>query len=145
MLTLRELTADLDVRAAYSLMAELRPALAAAEFVATVAAQRVGGYRLYGGFVEREASGGDLVALAGIREARTLARGPHLFVDDLVVRGDCRGIGVGRATLQWLRRHAAARGLPAVYLDSRDTAREFYRREGFSFLTSVPCWITAAR
>jgi hypothetical protein len=28
-----------------------------------------------------------------------------------------------------------------VYLDSRATARGFYERVGFTFLTAVPCWI----
>ena len=41
------------------------------------------------------------------------------------------------------RRHAASLGLPWVCLDSRATAKGFYERVGFTFNTSIPCWISA--
>ena len=28
-----------------------------------------------------------------------------------------------------------------MYLDSRVTAKGFYERAGFTFLTSIPCWV----
>ncbi len=36
---------------------------------------------------------------------------------------------------------ARSLGISRIYLDSRDTAVGFYRQVGFTFLTSVPCWI----
>jgi hypothetical protein len=43
--------------------------------------------------------------------------------------------------IPWLRAYASGQGLPAVHLDSRDKARGFYERVGFTFHTSVPCRI----
>ena len=80
------------------------------------------------------------MALAGVRRSHTLSRGEHLFVDDLVTAEDVRGRGHGRAMLDWLGEQAAAEGIPRVYLDSRATAKGFYERAGFTFLTSIPCW-----
>ena len=51
-----------------------------------------------------------------------------------------RGRGHGRAMLDWIGERAAAEGIPRVYLDSRATAKGFYERAGFTFLTSIPCW-----
>lgn len=141
MLTVRELTADAEIATAFPLMAELRPHLKPESFVETVGRQRQDGYRLFGGF----ADGGAPVVLAGVRDARTLARGPHLFVDDLVTRRDAQKQGHGTAMLRWLAAHAAARGFGRIYLDSRDTALGFYRQVGFTAHTSVPCSIEVER
>ena len=75
-----------------------------------------------------------------MRRSHTLSRGEHLFVDDLVTAEDARGRGHGRAMLEWLGRQAAAEGIPRIYLDSRATAKGFYERIGYTFLTSIPCW-----
>lgn len=85
------------------------------------------------------------VVFAGYRPAHTLARGPHLFVDDLVTDEPVRGRGYGRAMLRWLAERALERGLPRVHLDSRDTARGFYASAGFEFSASIPCSISAQR
>ena len=140
MMTVRELSSDEEIAAAFPLMAELRPHLQAPAFVETVRRQQRDGYRLYGGF-----SGERLVALAGVRDARTLSRGPHLFVDDLVTARGEQGKGHGTALLRWLAGHAAARGFARIYLDSRDSALGFYRRLGFEASTAVPCWIDVGR
>ena len=136
---IRALSTNRDIADAYALMAQLRPHLKAAEFVAVIRKQESEGYRLYGGFD----AGGRLVALAGLRVAHTLSRGPHLFVDDLVTDASERGRGYGKAMIRWLRAYAREQGLPAVHLDSRDTARGFYERVGFTFHTSIPCRIDA--
>ena len=136
---IRQLDADADLVAAFSLMAQLRPHLKEAEFVSVIRRQRADGYRLFGGF-----DGGRLVALAGLRVAHTLSRGPHLFVDDLVTDETHRGRGYGKAMVLWLRTYAGEQGLPAVCLDSRDTARGFYERVGFTFHNSIPCRIDSA-
>jgi GNAT superfamily N-acetyltransferase len=136
-ITVRELVSESDVASACELMRLLRPHLRPETFAATVALQREDGYRLYAGHDPQ------LVCLAGIREARTLARGPHLFVDDLVTAESARGRGVGTAMLRWLAQFAAEKRLPRIYLDSREAAIGFYRKVGFTFLTSVPCWIDA--
>lgn len=137
MLDLKELTADNEIAGAFPLMQELRPRLRAETFLAQIRRQQAEGYRLFGGSVD-----GRLVALAGVRDACTLSRGPHLFVDDLVTAAGEQGRGHGRAMMRHLADHAAARGFDTIHLDSRNTALGFYQRIGFEPHTSVPCRIT---
>ena len=132
----RELRTDDDILAAFPLMSALRDRIRRETFLGEVREQQLLGYELIGAF-----EGGRLVALAGIRRAHTLSRGPHLFVDDLVTDESVRGQGHGRALMEWLRRRTAGEGLPRIYLDSRASARGFYERVGFQFLSSIPCWI----
>src|SRR6266702_4115097 len=94
-LEISELTTPDAIVAAFDLMSMLRPHLTRDTFVDQVTAQHCDGYRLIGGHIE-----GRLVALAGFRFARTLARGPHLFVDDLVTAAAEQGKGYGAAMLE---------------------------------------------
>ena len=136
---IRELRTDQDVTAAFPLLSTLRDRIKPETFRREVRRQQIEGYRLYGGF-----EGGHLLVLAGVRRTHTLARGEHLFVDDLVTAEDARGRTYGAAMMRWLARQAHEEGLARIYLDSRATARGFYERLGFTFLTSIPCWIEVA-
>jgi len=135
-LSFRHLASDADLLAAFPLAVALRPHLKREEFVAQVRQQEADRYRVYGGFRE-----GEIVVLAGVRDSCTLARGRHLFVDDLVTREADRGKGYGEAMLRYLAVYGRQLGISRLYLDSRDTARGFYEQLGFAFLTSIPCWI----
>lgn len=135
-LSIRELRTDAEIVATYPLMKVLRERLQADRFLSEVRRQQVEGYELIGAFLDDR-----LVGLAGVRRTHTLSRGEHLFVDDLVTDESVRGAGHGRALLQWLARRAQAEGIPRIHLDSRNTARGFYERVGFTFSTSLPCWI----
>ena len=135
-MTFKTLTTDGDLNAAFPLMAVLRDRLRAETFVAEIRRQQRDGYELVGGF-----DGDRLVTLAGIRRSHTLSRGEHLFVDDLVTDESVRGRGYGKATIEWLVARARSEGVPRIYLDSRITARGFYERVGFTFHTSIPCWL----
>jgi GNAT superfamily N-acetyltransferase len=139
MLEIRPLSTDAEIAAAYPLARQLRDRIREDTFLTEVRRQAIQGYRLYGGF-----EAGRLVALAGVRRSHTLARGEHLFVDDLVTAEEVRGRGHGRVMLEWLGLQAAAEGIPRIYLDSRATAKGFYERVGYTFLTSTPCWIDTA-
>ncbi len=110
------------------------------EFVATVRKQQASGYRLVGGFEQDR-----LVTVAGVRNAQTLSRGSHLFVDDLVTLDTEREKGHASAMLRWLAAEAMSRGLRRIFLDSRESAIGFYKQLGFEFLKAVPCWIDADR
>jgi len=134
MLTIHELRSDDEIRRAFPLMSALRDRIRAETFLSEVRRQQVEGYELFGAF-DRDV----LVALAGVRRTHTLSRGDHLFVDDLVTAENVRGTGHGRALVGWLARRAALEGLDRIYLDSRLTAKGFYERLGFVFLTSIPC------
>jgi GNAT superfamily N-acetyltransferase len=133
-LDFRELTTDTDVARAFPLMASLRDRIREEAFLAEIRRQQVEGYRLYGAF-----DGDRLISLAGVRRTHTLARGEHLFVDDLVTLADERGRGHGTALLAWLAARAAEQGVKRIHLDSRSTAKGFYEKVGFIFATSVPC------
>jgi GNAT superfamily N-acetyltransferase len=132
---IRELRTDDEIAAAFPLMSQLRDRLRSESFLSEVRRQQIEGYRLFGGF-----DGEALVSLAGVRRSHTLARGEHLFVDDLVTLEGSRGRGHGAAMLRWLGHRARAEGLSRVYLDSRATAKGFYEKQGYTFLTSTPCW-----
>ena len=140
MINVRELTTAEDIAAAFAALAELRPHLRPETFVEVVRRQQRDGYRLFGGV-----AGGAIVVAAGVRDAHTLSRGPHLFVDDLVTLRSEQDKGYGTAMLRWLAGHAAERGFTRLYLDSRDTALGFYQQLGFTPLTAVPCWIDVQR
>ena len=133
---IRELRGDSEIGAAFPLMSALRERLRKETFLAEVRRQQVEGYRLFGGFV-----GDRLVCLAGARRSHTLARGEHLFVDDLVTTESERGQGHAGRMLRHLADRAKAEGLHRMYLDSRATAQGFYAKVGFTFLTSIPCWL----
>jgi len=134
--TIREIRTDREIADAFPLMATLRDRVRADAFLGEVRRQQVEGYRLYGGF-----DGDRLVALAGVRRSHTLARGEHLFVDDLVTLEAERGKGRGAEMLRFLAGQARREGLHRIYLDSRATAKGFYEKVGFTFLTSIPCWL----
>lgn len=134
-LTFKTLHTDEELTSAYPLMRVLRDRIRPETFIAEIRRQQRDGYELIGGF-----DTGRLVTLAGIRRSHTLSRGEHLFVDDLVTDEAARGKGYGRAMIDWLGERARAEGIPRIYLDSRNTARGFYERIGFTFLTSIPCW-----
>ncbi len=138
-ITFRELRADEEIERAFPLMALLREHLLEETFLADVRQQQLQGYELLGAY-----DSGRLVALAGVRRTRTLSRGEHLFVDDLVTGPDVQRRGYGRQLMAWLARRCQAEGISRIHLDARVTASGFYEKLGFTFHTSVPCWIDTA-
>jgi GNAT superfamily N-acetyltransferase len=137
-LKIAEAQTDDAIAAVFDVAVVLRPHLEPGSFVAQVRAQQQEGYRVIVGFV-----GAGPVALAGFRRQTTLARGPHLFVDDLVTAPAEQGKGYATAMLRHLARIARDMGLWRIWLDSRDTAKTFYEQVGFTPHTSIPCWIDA--
>jgi len=135
-LDLRELSSADEIADAYPLMRQLRDRVREETFAAEVQRQQRQGYRLFALF-----DGGRIVALAGVRRTHTLARGEHLFVDDLVSAEGDRGKGYGRELMRGVAEMAKEAGLDRIDLDSRITAKGFYEKLGFRFHTSIPCWI----
>jgi GNAT superfamily N-acetyltransferase len=140
MLDIHTLRSDSEITAAFPLMSTLRDRIRADTFLAEIRRQQADGYELVGAFAD-----GRLVALAGVRRSHTLSRGEHLFVDDLVTEAHVRGAGHGSALIHWLAKRAASEGLARIDLDSRITAMGFYERLGFTFHTSVPCWLDVSK
>jgi GNAT superfamily N-acetyltransferase len=135
-LDIAELTTDTQIAAAFPVATVLRPHLQPDTFLQQVRAQQREGYHLIAG-----QDAGRLVALAGYRLTTTLFRGAHLFVDDLVTLPTEQGKGHATALLKHLAQLAAASGMTRIWLDSRNTAKTYYEKVGFTMHTSIPCSI----
>ncbi len=129
--------AETELGAAFEVLRELRTHLTPKLFAERLARQRERGYELLGAFAPGgEGAAGSagpetLVGVLGMRPVETMARGPHLHVDDLVVAGGHRGRGVGRRLLARAEEIARERGLAAVFLDSRPEVLGFYEKLGY--------------
>jgi len=77
--------------------------------------QRPEGYRLIASFEEGEEQA---VAAAGFRPGNQLARGFHIYIDDLSTRAAFRGRGHAGALLDWIGAEARRLGCRQVELDS---------------------------
>jgi GNAT superfamily N-acetyltransferase len=109
-------------------MMQLRPHLTRESLVAQVKRQREReGYQLV--YVEDE---GQVRALAGFRFQEMLARGWHMYVDDLVTDEMGRSRGYGAFLMDWLVARAREEGCVNLDLDSgvqRFHAHRFYFRQ----------------
>jgi GNAT superfamily N-acetyltransferase len=115
----------------FPIIAQLRPGLDQEEFLRRVGRQSHAGYELVGAFRD-----GRLIGVLGMRPVHTLVRGPHLHVDDIVIREEERRSGGGRALMSYAEADARARGMTAVFLDARPQAIEFYKTLGFDLHTT---------
>lgn len=125
-----EAKTDREILICFDVMNELRTQLKREDFLQTVRAMEVDGYRL--AFVEDE---GDVVAVAGYRIYSNLFMGKFLYVDDLVTSASARSKGFGELMLNCLREKALAAGCNFFRLDSgtaRSQAHKFYFNQGFS-------------
>lgn len=127
---IRHASSDAEIARCFPVMVQLRPHVAAADFVARVRRQMDSGYRL--AYAEAD---GIAVAVAGFRFTENLFMGRHLYVDDLVTDAAWRSRGVGRYLLGWLIELARRENCTHLELDSgiqRRDAHRFYLREGMS-------------
>ena len=128
MTAIREAKTDDEIRACFTVMAQLRPHLAAEDFVPRVRRQQESGYRL-----ARLDADGRVTAVAGFRLLENLAWGRFLYVDDLVTDGETRSRGHGERLFAWLIAEAGRNGCGELHLDSgvqRFGAHRFYLRHG---------------
>ena len=127
--TIRHAGTDAEIAACFPVMRELRPNLTSPdELVTRVHRQAKAGYRILAAWHDSEVTG-----LAGYRPQENLIRGPFCYVDDLVVREDMRGNGLGARLLTEVGDEARARGLPHLVLDtdlSNALGQRFYFRFG---------------
>lgn len=126
---IRTLDGEAELRAVWPLVAQLRPALDEARFVAQMQRQIAAGCRATVLF------DGDGIprAFACWRVLEMLAVGRHVYVDDLVTDAAARSRGHGKAMLDWLKAEAERLGCTRLQLDSgtqRQDAHAFYLREG---------------
>lgn len=132
---------DADIARCFPIMAQLRPHLAAGEFVARVRRMQTEGFHL--ALLEED----DAVrAVAGYRYYDKLFSGKNLYVDDLVADAARRSCGHGAALLRWLAAEARRHGCVQLELDSgvqRHDAHRFYFRErmhvsAYHFVVALP-------
>jgi GNAT superfamily N-acetyltransferase len=118
---------------AWPVMAQLRPHLSEADYLAMVGRMRVAdGFRVFAAMRD-----GAVVGVAGVRPMELLYCGRILQIDDLVVSDAERSTGVGKALVDHVKAVAKAEGRSEVHLDSglaRTDAHRFYDREGFERL-----------
>lgn len=115
---------DSDIERCFAVMQQLRPHLAAADFVTRVRRQQSEGYRL--AYLD---DAGNVCALAGFRIYEKLHSGRTLYVDDLVTDAVQRSHGYGQKLFGWLATHARNEGCDTLDLDSgvqRFGAHRFY-------------------
>ncbi|HEX7909177.1 MAG TPA: GNAT family N-acetyltransferase [Paraburkholderia sp.] len=110
---------------AYPVVAQLRT-LDEPEFLDRVRRQSFTGYELIAA-----CEGGRIIGVIGMRPVHTLARGPHLHIDDLVVAASARRSGAGRALMDFAEAEARARGMNAIFLDARPDAVSFYESQHY--------------
>jgi GNAT superfamily N-acetyltransferase len=118
---------DSDIARCFAVMAQLRPHLVEAEFVARVHRMQQEGFHL--AFVDEA---GAVRAVAGFRYYDKLFSGRNLYVDDLVTDTTQRSRGHGAKLLAWLCAEARAHDCVQLELDSgvqRFDAHRFYFRE----------------
>ena len=118
---------EAGLRAAWPVVAQLRPHLDEDAFVAQALRQRAEGWQ-----ATVLVEDGVVRAFAGWRVQEMLAHGRFLYVDDLVTDTRVRSAGHGKALLDWLKAQAVRLGCDNLQLDSgtqRIDAHAFYLRE----------------
>jgi GNAT superfamily N-acetyltransferase len=132
---------DLQIASTFEVMAQLRPALERASYVALIRGlMQSDGFRLV-----RLVDGEEVRAVAGYRIMRMLYCGRLLYVDDFVTDARVRSRGYGARLLAWLKDTGRELGCSELQLISRvvrEQAHRFYFREGlgiecFHFRTSL--------
>lgn len=121
---------DDDIAATFEVMRQLRPALEAESYVATLRSlMHSDGLKLLALRDE-----GEVRAVASVRVMTMLYCGRLASIDDLVVDSRVRSRGYGRRLLARVEADARASGCSELQLISRVTREEahrFYFREGF--------------
>jgi GNAT superfamily N-acetyltransferase len=115
---------DGEIEACYDVMAELRPHIAATDFLETIRRmQEQCDYQL------AYLSDGNIKAVAGFRIAEWLAGGKYLEIEDLVAKGSDRSNGYGGELFDWIVGVAKRESCKQVKLVShvrRFDAHRFY-------------------
>ncbi len=111
-----------------SVMRELRPHIAPADFAVRVLHQQAEGYQL--AFLELD---GLVRSVAGFRIFNLLFSGRTLYIDDLVTHDSDRSRGFGASLFDWLVEYAKVEGCERLTLESgvqRFAAHRFYLNRG---------------
>jgi GNAT superfamily N-acetyltransferase len=114
---------DTEIGRCHPVMAQLRPHLGPAGFLAQVKRQTENeGFRLV-----YLADAGDVLAVAGIRVSEWLAGGKYLEIEDLVTADGARSEGHGGCLFDWIVDYARAEGCDELRLVSNVTRYDAHR------------------
>ncbi len=119
---------DAEIAACFPVMAQLRPHLVSADFVARVRRMQKEGFHL----AYHSDQDGTVRCVAGYRIMDLLFSGLTLYVDDLITDASARSQGFGDRMLDWLVARARETGCTEFSLDSgthRVDAHRFYFRK----------------
>jgi GNAT superfamily N-acetyltransferase len=122
---------DAQILATAEVMRQLRPHIAAENYLTTV--RRMIATERFRLVAVRE--GGVVRAVAGYRIMEMLFCGRILYVDDLITDERTRSKGHGKRLLEWLQEEGRAQECGELHLDSgvhREGAHRFYFREGLT-------------
>jgi len=122
--------ADADYAAVPAFVQQLEPALDPPTIRRRMARMRQAGWICVGAWTTE----GELIAIAGVSSRTHFFSGTVDFVENVVVRPDWRGHGIGEALMQHLEGRARANGSVKLTLDTYATnagARRFYERLGY--------------
>ena len=124
-----ECRSSAEIRALYPIMREARPALDEKAYLERTQAARKFGYRMFRGLYQ-----GRIVAAIGLRLNADLFWGHHLYLDDLAVAADLRGMRIGEAMMRFAEAEARVQGCKYVRLTNGLKgldAHRFYERIGY--------------
>jgi GNAT superfamily N-acetyltransferase len=127
-MTITLAVSETEIAACFPVMSQLRPHLAAADFVSTVLR-----LRNTTGFELACLDDDGIKAVAGFRVSEWLHAGRYLEIEDLVAAGEARSKGYGGQLFDWLLVLAASRSCRQLRLVSgvkRTDAHRFYLRRG---------------
>jgi len=119
---IRELETENDLKDAFPVLKELRPALTLAGLLDSFPRQHAEGYRLWAIEVD-----GHVAAVVGWRIQHLLHSGKTLYVDDLVTSPSHRGQGLARALLDHTEAEARRAGCSTLSLDSGPQRHDAHR------------------
>ncbi|MCX6351387.1 MAG: GNAT family N-acetyltransferase [Bacteroidetes bacterium] len=129
---IKQATTDADIFKCYQVMKVLRPHLIEENFLSLIKEMMTEGYEL--AFAEEE---GKAVSAIGYRYLQYLAKGKHIYIDDLVTIEEVRGKGHASQLLDYVFAIAKEKGYKAVTLDSahyRFVAHKLYLNKGFNIV-----------
>jgi GNAT superfamily N-acetyltransferase len=124
---IRELTTEMEWRAAFDILKQLRDGLTEEEYLNYLRDMREEGYRLFALFHEEK-----LISLAGVAVQTNFYNGRHLFVYDLVTQANHRSEGYGASLMNFVEEWAKEQDCESVTLESglwRDDAHRFYEND----------------
>ncbi|WP_330630832.1 GNAT family N-acetyltransferase [Halocatena halophila] len=134
MTAIEQLTTESDYRPYYSVVGPFWPIDSKTEYLEAMERMTASGYRAFG------ASDGEPVGFAGWYTMFSPWFDRFVWLFDLVVREDRRGMGIGTALIDECEEWARTEGCATIVLASateRSEAHRFYEERGFEH---TECW-----